>query len=232
MPFRHGRDFVTLYNLSPGGCMIAVPGDFVEVGDPVSVNLMDIERAAGKVVWIKDRNCGVQFDCEIPQAIVEHLGFVASSHRFEQQEPRDRFGNTIEVDPEAPGEMPDFPDDLLESAELQEDRRRHDRGQDDRSQHQRISVDAKASLFVSYKDKTAGRLFDLSTHGCCMELSFGKFAVGDQVWLKIDPIEPWRGTVRWTDGKLVGVEFERPFYPAVFDQIVRSKKVVRLDLAA
>lgn len=76
------------------------------------------------------------------------------------------------------------------------------------------------------------RVKDLSAGGCCLELLFGSCTIGETVWFKIEGVEIWMGTVRWVDGCLVGVEFDQPFYPAVFEHIVSLNKPLEMEQAA
>lgn len=62
---------------------------------------------------------------------------------------------------------------------------------------------------------------DISRAGCRVEL-VERPAVGDRVSVKFDGIEALDSRVKWVDGFVAGVEFSRPFHPAVFD-IVRAR---------
>jgi hypothetical protein len=126
----------------------------------------------------------------------------------------------------------DLPSSLIENARIEEDRRRSDRLEPDRRRSARAAVDATASLCISLRSGFEGRLNNLSADGCSLQLTFGSFMVGDLVWFRIESIQPWRGTVRWVNGDKVGVEFERPFYPAVFELLVKSHQPVTVSRAA
>jgi hypothetical protein len=229
-------EWVFLYDLSAGGCMIEVGSIKVAVGDLVRLNLYDFAKMAGTVAWKSDKNAGVRFDGLLSDAILAHLGFSSSSVGFDELMPRDRFGELIGQAPEKPedvipvsAEAPSDPDpqlgDLLESAHLQEDRRAQDRDEPARRREERLEVDAKAKLSLSVRDGFEGRLADLSANGCSFLDSSGAFKPGTEVWLKIGSLERWKGTVRWVNEDRVGVEFERPFHPAVFDHLVQSNPV-------
>lgn len=86
------RDFVLLYDLSVGGCMIEAPESGVKGGDAVHLKLYDFIEISGRVVWEKGGNAGVRFDQPLHDAAVKFLGFTPSTVTFEQMEPRDRFG--------------------------------------------------------------------------------------------------------------------------------------------
>lgn len=62
-------------------------------------------------------------------------------------------------------------------------------------------------------------LLDFSAMGCCITPPV-KVEAGERVWLRIADIEAVHGRVAWTDEWRVGVEFDKPFHPAVFDSVV------------
>ena len=126
----------------------------------------------------------------------------------------------------------DMPASLFENARIEEDRRKRDRIEADRRRGERAAVDATASLCISMRNGIEGHLYNLSAQGCSLQLTFGSFMVGDAVWFRIESIQPWRGTVRWVNEDKVGVEFERPFYPAVFELLVKSHQPVSVSKAA
>jgi len=125
-----------------------------------------------------------------------------------------------------------LPSSLIDSARVQEDRRKDDRGDMGRRASDRVKVEATASLSASLANSVEGRLYDLSATGCALELDFASFDVGDDVWFRIDTIQPWKGVVRWRDGNKIGVEFVRPFYPAVFELIAQANQPVSVSKAA
>ena len=63
------------------------------------------------------------------------------------------------------------------------------------------------------------RVYDASSHGCRLEF-VERPQVDDHVWVKFDGLEAIESRVRWVRGFVVGVEFVRPMYPAVFDALV------------
>lgn len=128
--------------------------------------------------------------------------------------------------------LPRLPQDLVNDARLQKDRRQYDRNDADRRYSDRAVVDAKASLSSSLQQKFEGRLFNLSASGCAVRLPPGTFKVGDSVWFRIEAVQPWRGIVRWVEGGKVGVEFERPFYQSVFELIAETNKPATISRAA
>ena len=62
-------------------------------------------------------------------------------------------------------------------------------------------------------------LIDFSPAGCCITPPI-KVEVGDAVFLRFSHIEAVHGRVAWTEEWKVGVKFDKPFHPAVFDSVV------------
>ena len=60
---------------------------------------------------------------------------------------------------------------------------------------------------------------DLSEHGCRFHDRFSSLQVHAPVTVKIGPVGPIAGHVKWRRGEYVGVEFVNPLYPAVLDHI-------------
>lgn len=86
------RDFVTLYNLSSGGCMIESSNAMLKSGAEVIVDLKGFHRARGEVVWRIERNAGIKFDIPVHRSVIDHLGYRDQGGEFEVHEPTDRFG--------------------------------------------------------------------------------------------------------------------------------------------
>lgn len=89
------RDFVLLYDLSVGGCMLEAPNIGGRGGDTVVLKLTDFIDISGRIVWEKDGVAGVRFDHKLGEATVRYLGFTPSTLTFEQLEPRDRWGRLL-----------------------------------------------------------------------------------------------------------------------------------------
>ncbi|WP_379547291.1 PilZ domain-containing protein [Qipengyuania sp. DSG2-2] len=85
------REYVTLYNVSSGGCMIECVGDMAE-GSRVDLDLNDVTPMRGSVVWRIEKNAGIKFDVPLHTAVVESLGYAAMDEEFDRHDPRDRFG--------------------------------------------------------------------------------------------------------------------------------------------
>jgi hypothetical protein len=62
------------------------------------------------------------------------------------------------------------------------------------------------------------RVYDASPSGCRIEF-VERPAVGERVWVKFDSLVAVEGYVRWIEGHVGGVEFERPLYDAVFQKL-------------
>lgn len=233
-------DWVVLYDLSAGGAMIEVAGLEIQVGDQIQLNLHDIITASGKIAWKINGNAGVKFDGLLSNLIVEHLGFSTSTLTFDEMRPRDRLGEKIdspatELSPLAPAEASQQngqPSDWLDTATLRDDRRRSDRGDGSRRKEERLAISANAKLCKSIREGVEGRMIDLSTAGCSFLDFSNSFQPGDKVWLKMEALELWRGTVRWVRTHKVGIEFERPFYPAVLNHLVELHQGVVVTKAA
>jgi hypothetical protein len=233
-------EWVVLYDLSASGAMIEVGRLNIEVGDEIQLNLHDIISATGRVAWRIDGNAGVKFNEILSASILEHLGFSSSVLAFEDQLPRSRLGEVLsDLDPslskspfEGQTKVDTLAIDWLEDAELQEDRRRSDRGENSRRRAERLTVNASAKLCRSIREGVEDRMIDLSTTGCSFLDTSNSFQPGDQVWLKMEALELWRGTVRWVKDEKVGIEFERPFYPAVLNHLVELYQGVVVSRAA
>lgn len=49
----------------------------------------------------------------------------------------------------------------------------------------------------------------------------------ERVWVKLNQLNPIEAMVCWTTGSNVGLEFERPMHPAVFEMLlIRLKNSV------
>ena len=63
-------------------------------------------------------------------------------------------------------------------------------------------------------------LVDFSPQGCCICPPI-KVEVGERVFLRFADIEAVHGRVAWTEEWRVGVKFDQPFHPAVFDSVIK-----------
>lgn len=63
-------------------------------------------------------------------------------------------------------------------------------------------------------------LIDLSPAGCCIAPPV-KVETGQRVFLRIPGMEAIQAKVAWIEEWRVGVEFDRPIYEPVFDNVVQ-----------
>lgn len=63
-------------------------------------------------------------------------------------------------------------------------------------------------------------LIDFSPQGCCIAPPV-RVDVGESVWLRIPGMETIHAKVAWTEQWKIGLEFDTPFHPAVFDNVVK-----------
>lgn len=233
-------EWVVLYDLSSGGAMIEGSRLDIQVGDQIQLNLRDIITASGSIAWKINGNAGVKFDGLLSNLIVEHLGFSTSALTFDEQLPRDRLGEKIDnpakklasLAPAEASQQSGQPSDWLDTATLRDDRRRSDRIDGSRRKEERLAISANAKLCKSIREGVDGRMIDLSTAGCSFLDSSNSLRPGDKVWLKMEGLELWRGTVRWVRDEKVGIEFERPFYPAVLNHLIEMHRGVVVSRAA
>lgn len=83
----------------------------------------------------------------------------------------------------------------------------------------RIALDADVALRRSGQNNYRVRVYDASPLGCKLEF-VERPRVDEHVWVKFDGIDAIESSVCWVNGFVVGVEFVRPIYPAVFDALV------------
>jgi len=63
-------------------------------------------------------------------------------------------------------------------------------------------------------------LLDFSPEGCCISPPV-RVEAGERVWLRIPGMETLHAQVAWVDQWKVGLKFDKPFHPAVFDNVVK-----------
>ena len=86
------RDYVQLYDLSCGGCMIETRNPDAVRGAQITISLGDMGRFPGQIVWRIEKNAGVKFDHPLHQRVVEYFGYSSMAEEFDEADPRDRFG--------------------------------------------------------------------------------------------------------------------------------------------
>lgn len=62
-------------------------------------------------------------------------------------------------------------------------------------------------------------LIDFSPEGCCIAPPV-KVEEGERIFLRFAGLEAVHGRVAWIEQWKVGVTFDQPFHPAVFDSVV------------
>lgn len=63
------------------------------------------------------------------------------------------------------------------------------------------------------------RLCNVSAKGCEIEL-MEPVERADHVVARLPGLEPFGATIAWSDGKRVGIAFDRPMHPAVFELLL------------
>lgn len=84
---------------------------------------------------------------------------------------------------------------------------------------QRVPFTAEASIRRSGVHAFRVHVFDLSPEGCKIEF-IERPAVNERVWVKFDGLEALEASVRWLEGHIGGVHFERPLHDAVFQKLI------------
>ena len=87
-----------------------------------------------------------------------------------------------------------------------------------RRAHDRFCVAAEAILRRAGGNSYNVRVFDISESGCKVE-TVERPAVGENVWVRFAGLENVQATVSWVAPPVAGLQFERPFHPAVFDAL-------------
>ena len=64
------------------------------------------------------------------------------------------------------------------------------------------------------------KIFDVSPHGCKAEF-VERPKLDELVWIKFDNLQSLEAMVCWVRGFEVGLEFEAPIHPAVFEMLVQ-----------
>ena len=83
---------------------------------------------------------------------------------------------------------------------------------------ERVEIQAMARLRRRGHHNFTVKAYDLSPEGCKLEfLERPEFE--ETVWVKFDGLELLQAKVCWLEDLKVGVEFERPLHPAVFETL-------------
>jgi hypothetical protein len=86
----------------------------------------------------------------------------------------------------------------------------------------RVPLAAKVGIRRSGSHGYRVRVFDASPEGCKIEF-VERPTTGQRVWARFDGLEPLGATVRWAEGHIGGVQFERPLHEAAFQRVVSAK---------
>jgi PilZ domain len=84
---------------------------------------------------------------------------------------------------------------------------------------ERIGLSAEVILRRTGHSSYRVKILDVSLHGCKAEF-VERPKLDELVWVKFDDLQSLEALVCWSRGFEVGLEFERPFYPAVFEMLV------------
>ncbi len=87
----------------------------------------------------------------------------------------------------------------------------------------RVSLDATVQLRRAGKSHHQVKIFDLSANGCKAEF-IERPMLDELVWVKFDQLNAIEAMVCWTVGFNVGLEFDRPIHPAVFEMLLARLK--------
>lgn len=87
-----------------------------------------------------------------------------------------------------------------------------------RSQRRPVVMDVQCRTHSGLRDR--GEIWDVSAEGCCLRLRGLYVRVGARLMLRPEGLEALTGLVRWVEGDLVGIEFERVMYAPVIDHLV------------
>lgn len=83
----------------------------------------------------------------------------------------------------------------------------------------RVPLHADVTLRRAGQNNYRVSVYDVSPEGCKVEF-VERPSLDELVWVKFDGLEAIESLVCWIDGMKVGLEFKRPIYSAVFDQLI------------
>jgi hypothetical protein len=81
-----------------------------------------------------------------------------------------------------------------------------------------LDADRVRAVHVGTDDRNLGAAF-WARYGCKLEF-VERPELAERVWVKFEGLDAIEGQVCWIDGFVVGIEFVRPMYAAVFDALV------------
>jgi hypothetical protein len=86
-----------VYDLSTRGCMLVASTDtMLATGESLVLNFLDGITVPGRVAWRRGNCFGLQFDTELQDVVVLHLGYKIPSEHSDIFVSRDRFGRPLE----------------------------------------------------------------------------------------------------------------------------------------
>jgi hypothetical protein len=88
----------------------------------------------------------------------------------------------------------------------------------------RVTLSAEVRLRRSGEQGYKVSVFDLSAEGCKIEFIV-RPAIGATVWVKFEGLQAVEATVRWIEGYVGGLQFERQLHPAIFQRLTRRSRV-------
>lgn len=84
----------------------------------------------------------------------------------------------------------------------------------------RVALHAQANLRSPRHQSSRVSVYDVSQHGCKLDF-VERPKVSDRLWVKFEGVEAIESLVCWVDS-CIGVEFDRPIHPAVFDLLLKT----------
>ena len=95
-----------------------------------------------------------------------------------------------------------------------------DQDQDNRRGEARVAVAGEAVMRKGYVRHAVG-LCELSPGGCRTEIA-ERVEHGERLFVTLPGLAPMEARVRWEDGWMAGLKFDRPMHPAVVDHLART----------
>jgi hypothetical protein len=83
----------------------------------------------------------------------------------------------------------------------------------------RVPLQADVQLRRRGQHHYVVNVFDISIEGCKLEF-VERPRLDETVWVKFEGYDAIQSTVCWVEGHTVGVEFERPIYPSIFEMMI------------
>jgi hypothetical protein len=90
---------------------------------------------------------------------------------------------------------------------------------DDPRRSARVGLSAEITLRRAGQGRYRVKILDASPHGCRAEF-VERPELEEHIWVKFEGLEALEAVVCWVRGFEVGLDFERPIHPAVFEELV------------